>query len=122
MFKQAMLPGIQSGNRDFEICTHRQNSLTPFEVGNQGSKHEAEAVLAVGNYDVGEQCMSFAAGRAHKPERSDAEVDDFFPIVGHKVTGIIAVWRKLLHSATVRTSCVMVAEAVGSFLEDDLIR
>ena len=72
MFKQAMFPGIQSGNRDIEIRTHCQNSLAPFEVGNQGSKYEAEAVLAVGNNDVGEQCMSSAAGHAFKPERINA--------------------------------------------------
>ena len=122
MFKQAMLPGIQSGNRDIEICTHRQNSLAPFEVGNQGSKHETEAILAVGNYDIGEQCMSFAAGHALKPGRTDAGFDDFFSIVGHKVTVIIAIRTEGSSCAAARASCVMVAEAVGSFLEDDIIR
>ena len=122
MFKQALLPGIQSGNRDIEICTHRQNSLAPFEVGNQGSKHEAEAELAVGNYDVGEQCMSNATGHAFKTERPDAGFDDIFPIVRHKDTVITAIWGKFPRCAAARASFVMVAEAVGSFLEDDFIR
>ena len=47
MFKQAILPRIQSGNRYVIIGTQRLYVHAPFVVGNQDSKHETEAVWAV---------------------------------------------------------------------------
>ena len=77
-------------------------------------------MLAVGNYDVGEQRMSCLAGLAFKPERPNAGFYVFL-IAGHKVTEIVAIWGKFPHSAAARASFVIAVEAFGSFMEEDLI-
>ena len=77
--------------------------------------------MAVRNYDVWKQRMSYAARNAFKPQRTYTEFEDLFSIVGHKVTRIIAIWGELAQCAAGRTSFVMVPEAVGSFFEDGLI-
>jgi len=66
--------------------------------------------------------MSCVTGHAFKPERIDASLVDFFPIVGHKVTVIIAIRGKCPRCIATRTSFVKVVEAIGSFLEDGFIR
>jgi hypothetical protein len=122
MFMQAMLPCVQSGNSYTVTGANSLHCRVPFEIGNQDSKLETEAVRAIRNYDIGEQRMSCVTGRAFKPVRLGAGFEYLFPVVGYKITEIIAIRGKLSHRTAARTVFVMVHEAAGSLLEDGFVR